>query len=86
MPNKKNNAKKSAFNNKIQKKRKVIHKKIETKKKAIKKYIKKQTRINLILGSLLILGIIALGIMLIFGLFIIITAPKFNTDLLYNKE
>src|SRR5574344_1488825 len=41
---------------------------------------------RLILGIILSLGIIFISLLTIFLLYIVIRAPKFDTDLLYNQE
>ncbi len=55
--------------------------------KRLKKPLNKRfPKINFLLGIALITGIIMVGVFLFFSLYIIIFAPKFDPDLLYNKE
>lgn len=68
-----------------------IKNKIKKVKKKTGRKKKKSTakKFNLklyILGSILVLGIIGITALLILGLYIIITAPDFETDLLYQQQ
>lgn len=47
---------------------------------------KKKTGKNLILSIIMLIGIGVAAIIIIFGAFIVITAPDFNTNRLYSKE
>ena len=70
-------------------KNKVAKTSTKAKKKAIEKPKKKKKRgkiLNFVLISIMLLGITVMGITLAFCAYIVISAPAFNTDLLYNKE
>ena len=75
---------------KQQLKKKVVKSKLYNSKivKKIRKnkFINKYPKTNLAIGLGLLIGIAMIAILLVFGLYIIIFAPKFETDLLYNKE
>jgi len=68
--------------------KKAITKRNETASKNIRTKSNKEIKSikNKILITLMFLGIAVLGIILFSAIYIIATAPKFNTSLLYNKE
>ena len=78
------------MNNKVKSKPKKVSKKSATKKSTKKVYklkmFKNLSAKTMILGSILILGIVSITLGLILMLYIIITAPDFNENLLYKKE
>ena len=57
-----------------------------TTKKTKKKKKRGKSILNIILITFMILGIIIMCAILVFCGYIVISAPAFNTDLLYNKE
>lgn len=67
---------------------KKINKAIEIIKKPINKAKKKNGSkiLNTILSLLMLIGIVIMIAIMLFGGYIVLTAPEFDTDLLYNKE
>ncbi len=69
-------------------KKKVAKSDLKAKKKAEAKPKKRKKGkiLNAILIIIMVLGISVMGVVLAFCAYIVISAPAFNTDLLYNKE
>ncbi|MCI8575786.1 MAG: hypothetical protein HFI09_04885 [Bacilli bacterium] len=78
--------KKLKLKKKIQGTRNTVENKLNERKKKRKKKQNKGKVLNFILTSLMVLGIGIASCVLAFGLYIIFTAPDFDSDKLYNKE
>ncbi len=78
--------KKLKLNKKLQGTKHTIENKLNERKKSRKKKQKKGRVINIILTFLMVMGIGLASCILAFGLYIIFTAPDFDSNKLYHKE